>query len=63
VDGAQHLQLLVADVDGVLGEQRHGRHVSGPDDVPLNNKVGTELSPVQWRPVRLRNRRSGFESR
>ncbi len=33
VDGAEQLQLLVADVDGVLRQQSDGRHVGGPDDV------------------------------
>ena len=33
VDGAELLELPVADGDDVLGEQRHRRHVRRPDHV------------------------------
>ena len=38
VNGAEQLELLVADVDGVLGQQGHSRHVRRPDDIPDQRK-------------------------
>ena len=34
VDGTEQFEFLVADADGVLGQQGNSRHVRRPDDIP-----------------------------